>query len=329
MSVEHTDQANDMQPPLDIAVGVVRDGDGHVLAARRTPTQSSAGYWEFPGGKVEAGESVEAALARELAEEVGIEIRAPRRLIRFTHALGVAPVRLHVFTVDDWNGPAEAKERQLIRFVEPATMRDPGALPATGVIINALTLANRYLITPEFGDAPYDDWLTRLEGALAAGIKLVRLRQPELADSDYEALAAEVVARVARAGGGVMLDRDAAMVLRVGAAGLHWPASCLAEDRPPIGDGRLFAVSAHSSEDLAHATAAGADFATLSPVFATSTHPNMAGIGWSAWRRTRADHALPVYALGGLGEADLDAALASNAQGIAAIRAFASHPVGG
>ena len=109
----------------------------------------------------------------------------------------------------------------------------------------------------------------------------------------------------------------------IDADGLHWPMGRLIAQgqRPPLGD-RLLAVSAHSVADLDAAIHYGADFAVLSPVAVTPTHPGAPALGWDKWADIRGDHALPVYALGGLGTDDLATARAHNAQGVAAIRAF-------
>jgi 8-oxo-dGTP diphosphatase len=82
------------------------------------------------------------------------------------------------------------------------------------------------------------------------------------------------------------------------------------------------AVSAHHGEELAQAAALGADFATLSPVAATTSHADVQPLGWSGWAAQRAEYALPVYALGGMTAADSARAQQANAQGVAAIRGF-------
>jgi len=310
------------QSPLEVAIGVALDCHGRVLVACRPDGKTSAGQWEFPGGKIEAGESAREALGRELDEEAGIRVQRARPLIRFAHGLGAVPVRLNVFVVEDWAGRVHGREGQLVRFVQPATMRDPKALPATEVILNALALPTDYLLTPPLaGSVDEADWLARLDKALATGIRWLRLRQPKLSDTAYQALAESVIARAARVGASVMLDRDAAMVDRLGAAGLHWPAKALKQELSrPVSLDSWFALSTHNAFELGQAVEAGADFATLSPVRATSTHPGVVGMGWPEWLWNRGDKALPVYALGGVMPKDRETARCHNAQGIAAIR---------
>ena len=118
--------------PVDVAVGVLIDGDGRFLLTSRPDGKVWAGYWEFPGGKLEAGEDVETALRRELHEELGIEIGTvePWRieLFEYPHAL----VRLHFCKVRDWHGAFEMREGQRMAWqtlpvqVSPLL---PGTLP--------------------------------------------------------------------------------------------------------------------------------------------------------------------------------------------------------
>jgi 8-oxo-dGTP diphosphatase len=118
--------------PVDVAVGVLVDRDGRFLLTSRPEGKVYAGYWEFPGGKLEAGETVEAALKRELHEEIGIEVGAvePWRveIVDYEHAR----VRLHFCKVFDWRGEFEMRERQAMAWQQlPVRVAPvlPGTLP--------------------------------------------------------------------------------------------------------------------------------------------------------------------------------------------------------
>ena len=118
--------------PVDVAVGVLFDAAGRFLLTSRPSDKVYAGYWEFPGGKLEPGESVEGALRRELHEELGITIGAAQpwktELVDYPHAR----VRLHFCKVFAWSGAFEMRERQQMSWqslpvgVEPVL---PGTLP--------------------------------------------------------------------------------------------------------------------------------------------------------------------------------------------------------
>jgi 8-oxo-dGTP diphosphatase len=117
---------------VDVAVGVLIDRDGRFLLTSRPDGKVYAGYWEFPGGKLEAGEGVEQALRRELHEELGIRIGPAQpwkiELMDYAHAL----VRLHFCKVFDWHGEFVMREGQRMAWQQlPATVQPvlPGTIP--------------------------------------------------------------------------------------------------------------------------------------------------------------------------------------------------------
>ncbi|MDA3919286.1 MAG: Nudix family hydrolase [Salinisphaera sp.] len=308
---------------LDIAVGVLVAADGQLLIARRRADTVGAGFWEFPGGKFESGEGPFECLARELEEEIGVTDIEGAPLVRFTHDRGPRPVRLHVWQVNRWQGEASGREGQAIRWMPVDALDVKALLPATEVILNALRLPAHYLITPAVASLGEVGWLTAIDRALANGIRLLRVRDHDLSDTRYAELARRVVERALISQARVLVDRSASLMHEIGAHGLHWPASRLADNSArPVDDGFSLAVSAHDADDLTLAVAHRADFATLSPVSATASHPGQTPLGWRGFERIRRDVALPVYALGGLAGADLADARAHNAQGVAAIRGF-------
>lgn len=315
---------------LDIAVGVLVDPQHRVLIARRRADTPGAERWEFPGGKQEADESIADCLARELAEEIGVTHPVGRTLIRFVHRRGPRPVRLHVVRIDRWTGEPAGREGQEIAWREPRELDALDMLPATGVILSALALPPVYTITPAIGRgrAAREAWFESLERALRtraadATKPFIRLRQPQLDDDDYAALARRVLDNARPYGARVLLDRAASLVERLGAHGLHASGRRAQRlDRRPLDGSYWFGLSAHNGDDLAHAHAIDADFATLSPVAVTETHPEMRPMGWPRFEDVRSDHAVPVYALGGLGLDDLATARDHYAQGVAGIRGF-------
>src|SRR5574340_320755 len=123
---------------VDVVAAVVLQPDGRFLLARRPEGKPYAGDWEFPGGKVEAGETLLHALARELHEELGIEVeRAWPWLVRhfdYEHA----SVKLHFFRVVGWHGEPHGREGQLLAWQAPGQVDVAPLLPANGPILSAL-----------------------------------------------------------------------------------------------------------------------------------------------------------------------------------------------
>ena len=118
--------------PVDVAVGVLIDADERFLLTSRPEGKVYAGHWEFPGGKLEAGETVEQALRRELHEELGITIGTVQPWKTEMHDYPHALVRLHFCKVFEWSGAFEMRERQSMAWqqlpVEVAPVL-PGTLP--------------------------------------------------------------------------------------------------------------------------------------------------------------------------------------------------------
>jgi 8-oxo-dGTP diphosphatase len=121
---------SDSRRPVDVAVGVLINSNGEFLLTSRPEGKVFAGHWEFPGGKLEAGESVEQALARELHEELGITIGAAHpwkvELMDYPHAR----VRLHFCRVYRWQGEFEMRERQSMAW-QTLPVRVAPVLPGT------------------------------------------------------------------------------------------------------------------------------------------------------------------------------------------------------
>lgn len=123
---------------LHVAVGVVIDTDGRVLITRRAPGSHQGGLWEFPGGKVEPGESLQAALARELLEELDIEVAASQPLLQVSHDYSDKPVLLDVHVVREFRGQARGVEDQPLAWVAPESLRDYNFPAANGPIVKAI-----------------------------------------------------------------------------------------------------------------------------------------------------------------------------------------------
>ena len=307
---------------IHVMVGAISDPTGRVLVTKRPDHVHQGGLWEFPGGKLEPGESPELGLARELAEELGIEVHDSHPLIRIRHQYGDRHVLLDVRRVRSYAGVPKGLEGQPLAWQRPEAM-DPACFPAADrPIITALRLPAHMLIT---GPDPLDPevFLARLAGAVAAGIRLVQLRAHELNQAAYRDLARRAFALCEQGGARLLLNRDPQETLDVPRHGLHLGGQTLARlsGRPGRPDD-LVGASCHNIDDLLRAARLGLDYALLSPINPTATHPDAEPLGWHRFAELADAATLPVYALGGLTGADLEAAREHGAQGVAAIRGF-------
>ncbi|WP_145154468.1 Nudix family hydrolase [Pseudomonas oryzihabitans] len=307
---------------LHVVAAVIRDPQGRILIAQRPAHKHQGGLWEFPGGKVEAGEAPAAALARELAEELGIQVTRARPLLQVRHDYPDQAVLLDVWQVDAFTGDAHGAEGQPLAWVAPRELADYDFPAANRPIVQAARLPERYLITP--GELTTAELLNGLHRALDSGIRLVQLRTPDNFDPQYRDLAGDVQG-LCTGRAQLMLKGPLEWLGDFPAAGWHLTAEQLRRYAPngrPFPEHRLLAASCHDAEELALAQQMGVDFVTLSPVMPTTSHPGVPTLGWVKAQQLLADCNLPAYLLGGLGEDDLTSAWQAGAQGVAAIRAF-------
>lgn len=307
---------------LHVAAAVIRAADGRILIARRPEHKDQGGLWEFPGGKVEVDESVEAALCRELHEELGIRVRASRPLIRIRHDYPDKQVLLDVQLVEGYAGEAHGAEGQPLAWVAPKRLGDYEFPAANRPVVMAAKLPDQYLITPAELTAPA--LLAGLKAALEGGAKLVQLRAPGMFDAQYRDLAVDAVGLCAGRAQ-LMLKGPLAWLGDFPAAGWHLTAEQLrqyAAQGRPFPRERLLAASCHNAEELALAQQMGVDFVTLSPLLPTASHPRAAALGWETAAALLATCNLPAFLLGGVGPDDRPRAWQIGAQGVAGIRAF-------
>ncbi|MET0042098.1 MAG: 8-oxo-dGTP diphosphatase MutT, partial [Candidatus Thiodiazotropha sp. 6PLUC3] len=160
---------------IQVAAAAIFDTCGRVLVSKRAEHTHQGGLWEFPGGKLEPGESTEAALSRELKEELGIIPTEYEPLIRIRHAYDEREIVLDFFRVATYRGEAAGLEGQPLRWLLPNEMVPEEFPAADRPVITALQLPKRYLIT---GSDPSDStaFLQSLSDAITQGIQLVQLR---------------------------------------------------------------------------------------------------------------------------------------------------------
>ena len=314
---------------IEVSAAVLQRPDGSFLLAQRPADKIWAGYWEFPGGKIEPGETPYHALVRELREELGITVITAypwiTRIFTYPHAM----VRLHFFRVTEWRGelhPHEGQEFAWQPSLSPTLSRKrereqigvSPILPANAPILRALELPDLYAIS-NVQELGVEEFLQRLEAALQNGLRLLQLREKHLSRDELRELARRVTALAHEHGARVLLNGDVALAQEVGADGVQLTAAQLAglHERPAVD---WCAASCHNEEELRRAEALGCDFALLSPVLPTLSHPGAPHLGWDNFAASAAGSSIPVYALGGLTRDDMQTAWRHGAHGISLLR---------
>ena len=299
----------------EVAVAVFIKPDGSFLLSSRPIGKPYPGYWEFPGGKIEAGESVLQAMQRELMEELNVSITQATPWFTFKMAYTHASVRLHCWRVSEWHGEMRGLERQQFEWQRLAAITVTPTLPGCVPIFKALALPEIYAVTnaAQMGVTAY---MNRLERALENGLKLIQVREKNMSAENRLQFARQVVKRAHAFGAKVLLNSDVAMARDIGADGVHLTAMQLREcvSRP---DFDLVAASTHSREEIERAAELTLDFVVLGAVKTTLTHPGGEALGWEKFGAIVNATPLPVYALGGLSSADLIDAMAYGAHGVA------------
>lgn len=305
--------------PVEVAVGVIYDRDERVLVNQRPAGKPFAGKWEFPGGKVEPGETPEQALVRELNEELLIDVGRHRPLISFVHDYADNTVRLDVFEILDHDGIPESREGQALAWARPEELDGFDMLEANAGIVRAVALPRICLITDTqlFG---YDRTLDRLQHHVDHNRVLLIIREKTLDRNRLRTLVDTAVSITRPSRSLVCVHADCDFDAYESVDGVHRSAGSLLIEVPPV-NGALSGVSCHSCEELNAAAGQGASYAFLSPVSRTASHPAAEPLGWSNFHGICRDTALPVYALGGMKHQDFLPAIEHGAQGVAMLGA--------
>lgn len=310
---------------VEVAAAILlRQGEAgtEYLLAQRPVGKVYAGYWEFPGGKVEPGETVHAALVREIQEELGVTIDRAWPWLCCEYSYPHAKVRLKFFRATSWHGtikPIEHSGFAWVRIGDQAPVEP--VLPANGPILRALTLPSTYAIS-NAAENGIEVELARLQAALDKGLRLIQIRDKTLPSGERLRFAQAVIAKAAAHPDAlVLVSDDESLARTVGAHGLHLSSTRLLQltQRPTF---EWVAASCHSAEELAHAVSIGIDFAVLGSVLPTASHPGQPGIGWPQFSSLIERAPIPVFALGGMQSAIQETAMNAGAHGIALMRAW-------
>jgi len=318
------------KPFVDVAVGILLRPDGQVLLGQRPSDKPWPGWWELPGGKIEAGESVQQALARELMEEIGVRVTESAPWVTYVHEYPKTIVRLAFCKVTGWEGEPRGLENQALAWTDPHGPLSVGpVLPATEPPLRWLTLPEHYFISNMGGPEGRDAWLNRLDQALAAGIRMVQFREPAwqkrasqdaATQAELEAAFQMVLNRCRKAGARCLVNAVHPESWWTRADGVHLRGADLALRRAVPPKPAWTAASVHNEEERQIAAELNVDFLVIGHVLDTPSHPDEPGMGWERFEGLARAAGCPVYAIGGQSAATLAVAKSHGAHGIAYLR---------
>ena len=302
---------------VEVSAAVMQKPDGSFLLAERPADKIWAGYWEFPGGKIESNETPYKALVRELREELGISIETAYPWITRVFTYPHAQVRLHFFRVTAWSGELHPHEGQRFEWQFSPDISVTPVLPANTPVLSALSLPSLYAISniKELGETAF---LNKLKEKLTGGLKMVQLREKNLTRTALHEIALKIQAMLHQHDARLLINADIELAQEL-EVGVQLTAGQLGSlgGRPDV---CLCAASCHNAEELHRAEELGCDFALLSPVLPTMSHPGEPTLGWQSFSDLTRGSSIPVYALGGLTLDDMPTAWQHGAHGIALLR---------
>ncbi len=315
--------------PVHVAVGVVINANSEVLVSLRAAGSHQGGLWEFPGGKVEPGESVQNALNREFQEELGITVHGSSPFIRIEHHYSDKSVLLDVWKVSRFSGIPSGREGQTIDWRSVSSLQASEFPLANERIIRALTLPDKIAITPEAAD--FSELRKIISHLIDLDIDLIYFRQKSRSTQTYLEWFKWANALCQANGIRLMFSQElegleSGLVQKIDAYHVSSERLLSLKSRP-LSKQRLFSASCHDLQQLKLAESLDADFVLLSPVGATGKYSSEQLLGWDGFENLVGQINTPVYALGGVDLADIDICRARRGFGIAGISAFMPSPV--
>lgn len=311
---------------IHVAVGVIKNNKQEILIAKRAAHLHQGGLWEFPGGKVEQGETVRQALSRELHEELGIVVEEAQPFTTIVHDYPDKSVLLDVWLVEKFSGQARSNESQPLLWI-PVTELISYAFPeANRDIVRILKncykpLHDTILITGSYGDI--GDYTTKLQTALVRGVQWVQLRAHHCNYDEYRALYDISSMLCKEFAAQLTVNTTANWFHQLQAPGLHLTSARLltSHDRP-VSKSILLGASCHNHVEIQQAKKIDVDYITLGPVFRTATHPTQEPIGLDIFSDWVKKTDIPVFALGGAHPEKKDSIKKIGGYGVAGISGY-------
>lgn len=315
---------------VHVAVGVIEDSHGNIFIAQRAADAHQGGLWEFPGGKLESGETTPQALQRELREELAIDVECCEPLIQIRHHYPDKSVLLDVYRVTKFHGQPTGNEGQPVRWVNKAELVHYSFPAANKPIVKAVVLPDCLAITGAF--ASPEDFTEKLTRVFQMGVSGAVLRMENISPQTHLDLvnSASLLANRQKA----LLQLNTSLKnysffveqLKTTAIGLHMNRhELMAHNQRPLGQDILLGASCHNPLELAKAVELGVDYILLSPVLPTNSHPDVNPLGWQIFTDLVSSVNIPVYALGGMNSDHLIQAKQCGGQGVASISAWWPH----
>ena len=305
---------------VNVSVAVLINNNRQVLLGQRPHPKSWEGWWEFPGGKIEKGETSVDALYREIDEEIGVKITQFKKWVIRKYSHGGNDITLHFFKVYGWEGEVTSKENQKLVWTHLQNPNVSPILPANLFIQKAFDLPKYYAIT-NLSETSKKVFFNQLQNRISNGLKMIQVREKNISFDKFKIFSNEVIKICKPKGVKVIINSDVNLAYEIKADGVHLRSKDLISIKK-IPKNLIVSASCHTQEEIYIAEKLNINFLVLSAIKKTLSHPDIKPIGWDEFEKIVNRVNTPIYALGGLGVNDYSVALENGAIGIASQRSI-------
>ena len=303
---------------VHVSVAVLINADHQVLLGQRPAPKAWEGWWEFPGGKIEKGETSVDALYREIYEEIGVKIIQFKKWVTRKYSYGGNDITLHFFKVHKWEGEVTSKENQKLVWTYLQNPNVSPILPANLFVQKAFDLPKYYAIT-NLSETSKIIFFNQLKNKISNGLKMIQVREKNISFDEFKIFSKEVIKICKPKGVKVIINSDVNLAYEIKADGVHLTSKDLVSMKTKPKN-LIVSASCHNPEEIDIAEKLNINFIVLSIVKHTLSHPDVKPMGWAKFKKIANKVNTPIYALGGLGVKDNQVALENGAIGIASQR---------
>lgn len=303
-----------------VVIGIIQNSNCHVLVSKRKAESHLGDLLEFPGGKVNKNESPIEALQREVKEELNIDALECAPLIQIPYSYPDRKILLDVYLVKKFTGKVVANEGQELYWQSIDILEKDNFPAANHGVFQALKLPNLIFVTPDCSQD--ENFLKKFEEITnRPTINVIQLRAHSLNDQEYYSLAQKCVDLCSKRNIKLILNRNEHFVHETKADGMHLTSKKLRSlKKRPLTTNYLLGASCHNLKEIEYANRLKLDYIFIGPILDKHQIKECKKLEWDGFAKLSKHSQIPVYAIGGLSNADIETSIHLGGQGVAAIR---------
>lgn len=300
---------------IECSIGIIKESDKYLFSQRSK--KPFLDYFEFPGGKLEANESSDEAIDREMSEELGIKIVDKIKIGSLIHLYNNLKIKIHVYKIVSYEGNILPREQQKILYLNPIDSYHK-FIESTYRIINYISLPRYLHIISDEKSNPYSIKISRKYFN-----NMIRLRSFGLSEDSYINQAKKISEISSNKNAKLILDlKYIRSCQNIKYSGIHYTSNEISNIKTNIRIDKniTYSASCHNLKEIHMANQLNLDFILLSPVlsFKNDNPP----LGWTDFKLLSKEANMPVFALGGISKDDLNTCMANDGYGVSGISKF-------